>query len=192
MIDFVAWLYRWQTLAAGLVGGGLALVAAVIVYKAAIGAARQQIAAMRQAADDQIAAIQKHLADTQAARRQADEQKRSVIEWAVRAERRRLEAAIWALSPTGGGALPSGPQPASRRREQLVIESSALLRGEREDIALLDDRRRALLEDVAAAIDDYNSRIGTAVDPSGDAPLIVQATLDAFASLKELVGDLVA
>jgi hypothetical protein len=36
-------------------------------------------------------------------------------------------------------SLPSGPGWASRTSEQLIIESSPLLRGEREDMALLED-----------------------------------------------------
>ena len=64
-----------------------------------------------------------------------------MVKWAVKAEIRRLEISIAALRR----ALPSGPQPANRRTEQLVIESSPLLTGEREEIALLDDKTRALL-----------------------------------------------
>jgi hypothetical protein len=171
----MGWFYDWQT----LIAGGLGLAGGGIAYAGAIIAAHRQ-----------VAALQDQLEDARAARRQADERRRSVIEWAVKTEARRLETAVWALKPDGGGALPSGQQYASRSREQLVIESSALLRGEREDMSLLDDRTRTLLEEVAGVLDDYNSRIETAVDPPGKSPLIERATLDVFAGLAELVSEL--
>jgi hypothetical protein len=57
-------------------------------------------------------------------------------------------------------------------------------------MSLLDDRTRTLLEEVAGVLDDYNSRIETAVDPPGKSPLIERATLDVFAGLAELVSEL--
>jgi hypothetical protein len=104
---------------------------------------------------------------------EADERRLSVIKQAVRAEVKRLETSILAVSR----ALPSAPQPANRRAEQLVIASSSLLRGERENIALLDEKTRALLEGVASMLDEYNRRIETAV-VIGQGPLIDQEILD--------------
>ena len=75
---------------------------------------------------------------------------------AVRTEANRLAAAVTALR---NRALPSGPQPAARSREQLVIESSPLLRGEREEISLLDDRTRAHLEKLARVLDEYKTSV---------------------------------
>jgi hypothetical protein len=63
------------------------------------------------------------LAIARAVSRQADERRLSVIKQAVRAEVKRLEISISNL----WRALPSAPQPANRRAEQLIIESSSLL-----------------------------------------------------------------
>ena len=162
-------LYNWQSLIAGLLGllaglvafGG-ALIAAYLQVRAMRQAAAAQITAARQAADDQVAAVQRQLADTQAAREESDRRRRSVIEWAARAEGRRIETVVWALKPDGGGGLPSAPGWHSRTKEQLVIESSPLLRGAREDMALLDDGQRTLLKNIADVLHRYNVRIQTA------------------------------
>jgi hypothetical protein len=138
------WFYDWQTLIAGLLG----LAGGVIAY---VGALR--------AANRQVVAVQQQIADLRAARCQDDDRHRSVLQWAIRTEGRRLGAAVQALR---GNALPSQPQPASRSREQLIIQSSPLLRGERAEMALLDDQMRSLLEEVAGIVDEYNARIETA------------------------------
>jgi hypothetical protein len=166
----VALAREWQSLIAGVLG----LVAGIIVYIGAINAARRQVAVLK----DQIE-------DARAASRQADERRLSVIKWAVRAEVRRLETSISALRR----ALPSAPQPANRLAEQLVIESSRLLTGEREEIALLDDKTRALLERLAGILDEYNRRIETAV-VVGQGPLIDQEIFDAIDRLAEAVGEI--
>lgn len=80
-----------QSLIAGLLG----LAGGVIAYLGAIRAAKRQVAALK----DQIE-------DTQAARRQADERRLSVIKWAVSTEGRRLDAVVSALRHR---ALPSAP-----------------------------------------------------------------------------------
>jgi hypothetical protein len=116
------------------------------------------------------------------ARRQADERRLSVIKRAVRVEARRLEIAVSALRR----ALPSAPQPAARFREQLVVESSPLLRGEREEISLLDDQTRGVLEELAGILDEYNARIETAV-VVGQGPLIDQEILALVDRLAEVV-----
>jgi hypothetical protein len=161
----VASAHEWQSLIAGLIGGGLGVVAGVIAYVGAIRAARRQIA------------------DAQAARRQADERRLSVIKWAVRVEARRLAIAVLALRDN---ALPSKPQAANRYKEQLIIKSSPLLRGEREEISLLDDQTRALLEELAGIVDEYNARIETAVF-LGTGPMIERETLGLLNRLDEAV-----
>jgi hypothetical protein len=169
-MDNVALAREWQSLIAGLLG----LVAGVIAYIGAIVAARRQVAALR----DQIE-------DARTARRLADERKLSVIKWAVRAEGRRLEVAVSALRR----ALPSAPQPAARLREQLVITSSPLLRGEREEISLLDDQTRTLLQQLAGILDEYNLRIETAV-VVGQGPQIDQEILALVDRLAEAVQEI--
>jgi hypothetical protein len=169
-----------------LIAGLLSLAAGIIAFIGAMWAGHRQIAAVR----DQIK-------DEQAARRQADERRLSVIKWAIKVEAARLDAAVSALR---GNALPSAPQPAARSREQLVIQSSPLLRGEREEISLLDDQTRTHLEKVAGLLDEYNSRIQTAVGlaPAGDAsglgglgyPLIDQDILTLVNYLAEAVREM--
>jgi hypothetical protein len=126
------WLEEWQTLVAGFLG----LAGGVVAFYGALKAANRQVAAVRQAASDQVNAVQEPLEDARAARKEIDNRGLSIIKWAVRAEAMRLEAAVLARKDR---ALPSGPQRAARNREQYLIASSALLRGEREDMSLLDD-----------------------------------------------------
>src|SRR5262249_2380217 len=97
--------------------------------------------------------MEKQLADAQKTREENDRRRRSVVKWAVLSEARRLEGAA-AIMQTE--ALPSAAGWHERTREQLRIESSPLLRGEREDIALLDDATREALEALADTLDDYN------------------------------------
>jgi hypothetical protein len=156
-MDYIALLHDWQSLAAGLLG----LAGGVIAYIGAIRAANRQVAALK----DQIE-------DARTARRVADERRVSQIKWAVRVEGGRLELAISALRR----ALPPAPQAAARRRQQLIIETSPLLRGEWEEMSLLNDQTRARLEEVAGILDEYNLRIETAADV-GLGPLIDQDIL---------------
>ena len=165
------WVYDYQS----LIAGGLGLAAGVIAYVGALKAAKRQ-----------VAAIQSQIEDTQAARRQADERLRSVIEWSVRAEGRRLKAAVWARR---GRMLPSAPQKTDRSPRELVIASSPLLRGERKDMALLDDTMRRRLEEVGKAIDDYNACIEAGGLVIGGT-MITPQTLELFARLEHLAGTL--
>lgn len=159
-MDYVALLYDWQSLAAGLLG----LTAGVIAYIGAIRAANRQVAALKE-----------QIEDARTARRLVDERRLRQLEWAIRAEGTRLHATVLALR---GRALPSAPQAAARRRQQLLIDSSPLLRGEWDEISLLDDQTRARLEEVAGILDEYNLRIQTAVDVGlGPNPLIDQEIL---------------
>ena len=96
-----------------------------------------------------------------------------------------------------GGAVPSAPQPMDRDRKQLLIASSPLLRGEREDIALLNDRTLVLLEEVAAVLDRYNASIETSrsvVVPGSSVPcpFVEKEAVDAFDELDRLATDLSA
>jgi hypothetical protein len=180
---------HWQTLIAALIAGLLALGAAAWTIWATIRSANRQITAARgqtEAARRQVTALKDQIEDARTARRQSDERRLSVIKWAVGVEAGRVEAAVSALR---GNALPSRPQPANRTREQLIIESSPLLRGEREEISLLDDQTRGLLEKLAGIIDEYNSRIQTAVF-AVQGPLIEQTTLDLIDRLAEVVRDI--
>ncbi len=138
--------------------------------------ARRQVAA----ADRQIVAVERQIEDTRAARRQADDHRLSVIKWAIRVEGRRLKAAAHALRL----ALPSAPGWANRRREQLRIQSSPLLRGDRTEMSLLDDPTRVLLEEVAGIVDEHNSRFETAT-PGSEGPLIAELTLTLIDCLAE-------
>ena len=217
------WLFvdNWQTLAAALIAGGLALGAAALTVWAAIRSANRQVRAANEAADRQIkaaadaadrqvaaareqtqaladaadrqvaaarrqvTALKDQIQDARTARRQDDERRLSVIKWAIRVEGRRLEAATSTLL----AALPSAQSPANRSREQLIIESSPLLRGERAEISLLDDQTRRLLEELAGIIDEYNSRIQTAVFLV-QGPLIEQKTRALLDRLAEVVQEI--
>ena len=71
----------------------------------------------------------------------------------------------------------------------MIIESSPLLRGEREDIALLDDKTLEALEAVAHALDAYNLYIATA-KPGLAGPLIVPAVFERLDTLDTLAVEL--
>ena len=147
-----------------IIAGVLALAAGIMAYIGAIKAANRQVAVLK----DQVE-------DARRERRLTDKRRLSVIKWALRAEGTRLHATVLALR---GRALPSAPQAAARRRQQLLIDSSPLLRGEWDEISLLDDQTRARLEEVAGILDEYNLRIQTAVDVGlGPNPLIDQEIL---------------
>jgi hypothetical protein len=172
-MDYVTLLYDWQSLAAGLLG----LAAGVIAYIGAIRAANRQVAALKE-----------QIEDARTERRLVDERRLRQLEWAIRAEGTRLHAAVLALRDR---ALPSAPQAAARRRQQLLIDSSPLLRGEWDEISLLDDQTRARLEEVAGILDEYNLRIQTAVDVGpGPNPLIDQEILALVDRLAEAVQKL--
>jgi hypothetical protein len=154
-------LYDWQA----LIAGGVALIAGFLAWRGARG----------------------QITDAQAARAESDRRRRAVVEWAARAEGRRLSTEAQNL----WSAMQS-PNDAIRRAgvalgDQLYIPSSPLLRGEREDIALLDDETRALLEQAGNALNDYNAsmaalRVGTV----GDRQVISSEKLAALDRLKEL------
>ena len=159
-----------------IIAGVLALAAGIMAYIGAIKAANRQVAVLK----DQVE-------DARTERRLTDKRRLSVIKWALRAEGTRLHAVVLALR---GRALPSAPQPAARSAEQLVIESSPLLRGEHgTEMALLDDQTRAVLEKVAGIVAEYNSRIETAVVVN-QGPLIDHEILALVDSLAVAVQEL--
>jgi gas vesicle protein len=163
---------HWQTLITGgvsLVVGIIAFVVALITATRQVNAARQatkeQVDAVQRAADQQVAAVQSQIEDLRDERQETDRRRLSVIEWAVRAEGRRLgraaSARLDAMPGTPEGRLPAGPHPSRLPPEKLVIESSPLLRGELEGMALLDDPTRAGLELLASTLHEYNAHIET-------------------------------
>jgi hypothetical protein len=136
---FGHWLHEWETLIAGLIGGGLTLAAGILAYTGARSAANRQIR------------------DLQADRKEADRRQLSVIKWTIRAEGRRLASAAADMVATEERSSIPGRPP--RAHEPLAIETSRLLRGEREGIALLEEETRRLLELTAQTLDAYNLRI---------------------------------
>jgi len=174
-------LDHWQSLAGGVLG----LIAGILAFGGALIAANRQVGAARQAAKDQVAAVQRQLEHAQAARAESDRRRLSVIRWAVLSEVRRLETAAIIMQE----ALPSAAGWASRAAEQLIIESSPLLRGEREDIALLDDKTRELLEVLADTLDAYNLHIATA-KRGQEGPQILPAVLERIEQLADLADEL--
>jgi hypothetical protein len=157
-------LYNWQA----KIAGGVALLVGVLAFVAALRTVRainKQIAEARQggnqqvaAIKEQVAAIQAQITDRQARDKQLDERRLADIEWSVSAEGGRLVTAA-ALKHE---ALDAASMACGSSKDQWFIETSALLRGEREGIELLDDGRRGLLHQVASVLDDYNQRIATA------------------------------
>jgi len=169
------WLYEWQSLATGLLG----FLGGVLAYRGAISSGRRQVLALGE-----------QIEDARAAREQHDQRRLGVVEWAIWVEGMRLEKAVWARKAR---ALPSGSQLVSaRRKEQLAIESSPLLRGEREDLALLDDETRIRLQRVADALYRYNACVETARSGTGEQSWIDQETLDAIDELAARVQNLQA
>jgi hypothetical protein len=135
-------LLNWQGLLAGLLG----LLAGLVAFLGAVIAAWWQVRTMR-----------RQLVDAQKARAENDRRRLDVIKWTIRAEGRRLAAAAADMMATE--ERPSIPGRPPRAHEPLAIETSRLLRGEREGIALLDEETRRLLELTAQTLDAYNLRI---------------------------------
>jgi hypothetical protein len=151
-------LKDWQSLIAGLLG----LLAGLVAFVGALIAACLQVREMRRAA------------------KETDRRRLSVIKWTVRAEGRRLATAAQDMLGTEARASIPGRPP--RANEPLAIETSRLLRGEREGIALLDDETRGLLELTAQTLDAYNLRIKR--QPHGE------GTVKLLQDLVELAGKL--
>lgn len=175
-------LYNWQS----LIAGGLGLLAGIIAFVGALIAANRQVRTTQQAANQQVAAVQSQLDDARAAREVSDRRRLSVVGWAIRAEGKRLGTAAALMMRE---ALPSAPGWASRTNEQLLIESSPLLRGEREDMGLVDGETLALLREIADTLDAYNLRIETAKNGI-EGPNIDKRTLELIAQLETLAAQL--
>ena len=177
MTGLWAVLQQWQPLIAGL----LVLVAGCVTYAGALvaanrravamrldtdrhvaamrRAAEQQVAAVRRATDQQVAVVRRttdeQVASLQAERRQLDEH--HSVKWDVQIKGRRIEIA----AVTRDAASPHGQEAPVLPIAQLAIESSPLGRGEREEMTLLDDRMRAVFEELGGVIDEYYSRAKT-------------------------------
>lgn len=149
-------LDHWQSLIAGL----LSLLAGLVVFFGALIAAGLEVWAMRRATAAQIAMMRQTTADQIAAlqeeRKETDNRRRSVVKWAIRAEGQRLDKEVVRVRPQFlvGGTTAGA---------QALIESSPLLRGEREDAALLDGATFATLEEAARTLNNYNHLVETAV-----------------------------
>jgi hypothetical protein len=131
------WLHEWET----LIAGGLGLGGGVLAY---IG-------------------IKAQIADLQAERKQTDDRRRIVVKWAVRMEGQRLDKEVVRVRPAFLKSF--DPTPTTRffnNRTSFLIESSPLLRGEREDVALLDGDIFKTLEKAAETLNSYTQRIETA------------------------------
>ena len=174
MTGLLAVLQQWQPLIVGLlvlVTGGVTYAGALVAASRRAAAVRlatdQQVAAMRRAAEQQVAAVRRatdqhiamvrratdeQVASLQAERRQLDE--RHSVEWDVQIKGKRIEIA----AVTRDSAAPLGQEVSVLPIAQLAIESSPLGRGEREEMALLDDRMRAVFEELTSVIDEYYSR----------------------------------
>jgi len=174
MTGFWVALQQWPTLIAGF----LIVVAVAIAYVGALVTASRQAAAVRLVTDQQVAttrratdqlvmairrATDQHVA---AVRRATAEQvaslqvekdqieKRQAIEWKVQIREGRIEIA----AVTRDGASPAGQRETASPIARIVVDSEPFPRRELVETALLDDRMRAVCEELASIIDEYNSR----------------------------------
>lgn len=115
------------------------MVAGVVAYLGARSAAKSQIKAM------------------QDEREITDDRRRIVAGWAVRAEADRLDAEIARVDRLWKKKISEIPA------RDFIIDSSPLLRGGREDVALLDDKVK-ILGEIDSIIGQYNARVPMAVD----------------------------
>jgi len=119
----------------------------------------QQVAAIRRATEQQVAAVRRatgeQVASLQVERKQIED--RQPVEWNVQIREGRIEIA----AVTRGGVSPDGRREAASPIARLVVESEPSPHRERAEMALLDDRMRAVFEELASLIDEYNSRIKT-------------------------------
>lgn len=134
--------FDWGSLTGGVIGGGLTVLAGWIAYRGARTAAQQQIDAL------------------QAERKETDRRRLIVVKMAVRAEGQRLDKEVARTRNRLKNPYRDLIDRSSLFDGSLVIESSPLLRGEREDAALLGDTL-ATLEEAATTLNNYNHRIET-------------------------------
>lgn len=103
-----------------------------------------------------VVAIRKQIEDQKRARDETDRRRRIVIEWAVRAEAERLDQERLRVDDLWKKKI------YERIPGELNIDSSPLLRGEREDVALLPDKVE-ILGKIYGALSQYNGRTEMAV-----------------------------
>jgi hypothetical protein len=177
MIGLWAALEQWQALIAAL----LIVVAVAVAYAGMLVAASRQatavrlatdyqvastrratdqlVTAIRRATDQQVAAVRRatgeQVASLQVEKEQIEE--RQAVEWNVQIREGRIEiAAVTRSNASPAGQLET-PSPIAR----LVVESEPSPHQERAEMALLDGRMRAVFEELATLIDEYNSRTKT-------------------------------
>jgi|GraSoiStandDraft_44_1057316.scaffolds.fasta_scaffold360676_1 hypothetical protein len=138
----MTFIERWQTLIAGLFGLG----GGAIAYFGALRAANRQVAAI----ESQTEASNK-------SRTESEQRSRHAMLLAIRTEARRLEVEAAARK----AALPSAPQWSNLKKPDAIIPSSALLRGERTEIALLGTEIQDEVAALAAWLDRYNAHAQT-------------------------------
>jgi hypothetical protein len=107
--------------------------------------------------------VKKQINDLKNERQRTDDRRRSTIMWAVRFEAQRLEIAATAVKSTSAG----------RKFEILMtIEGGPLLRGERDDMALLGGPVIDLIKQAAEALNQYNTAVSRANAP-GPGPRLI-------------------
>jgi hypothetical protein len=178
----VIWAWLEDPLVTALLG---ALVGVVGTNAVTIWVAKRQNKAVREeaAARREERRTSEAAKEDKAAREEID--KRDRIKESVMAEARRIEAEAMSwrtrLPGTPDGKLPGGLQSTNLLP---IIESSALLRGELEGMALLDSASRARLQGLAGALNDYNAHIKAL--PGSEMRLISKETLALLDRLIEL------
>jgi hypothetical protein len=177
MTGLWAALEHWQTLIAAL----LIVVAGAVAYTGMLVAASRQAAAVRLATDHQVSSTRRATEQLVTAIRRATDQQvtavrratgeqvaslqvekeqieeRQAVEWNVQIREGRIEIA----AVTRGNASPVGQLEAASPIARLVVESEPSPHQERAEMALLDGRMRAVFEELATLIDEYNSRAKT-------------------------------
>jgi hypothetical protein len=179
MTDLWVVLQQWQSFIAGFlvfVAGGITCAGALIAANrqaaalrlatdqqiaATRRAAEQQVAAVRRATDQQVAAVRRatdeQVASLQLERRHIDERQHDVIECNVQIKGKRIEIAAIRRDAASSDGQREVALPIAR----LVVDSDPFPQREREEMALLDDRMRALFSEFASTIDEYISRTRT-------------------------------
>jgi hypothetical protein len=174
MTGFWIALEQWPTLIAGF----LIVVAVAIAYIGALVTASRQAFAVRLVTDQQVAATRRatdqlvmairRATDRQVAavRRATSEQvaslqvekaqieERQPVEWNVQIRDGRIEIA----AVTRDSASPVGQREADLPIARLVVDSEPFPHRKAVDAAMLDDRMRAVFEELASIIDEYNFR----------------------------------
>jgi hypothetical protein len=179
MTDLWTVLQQWQSFIAGFlvfVAGGITCAGALIAANRQAATLRlatdQQVAATRRAAEEQVAAVRRatdqqvavvrrateeQVASLQLDRQHIGERQHGVVECNVQIKGKRIEIA----AVRRDAAPPDGQREVALPIARLVLESDPLPHGVNEEMALLDDRMRALFGEFASTIDEYISRTRT-------------------------------